>query len=141
MGRSHRPQRLAEEIKKNVGDMLLKGRLKDPRFQGMIAVSGCDVSNDGSYATIYITAMAYDPTMELSESEKKDILSAFERSKGFLRTELGKKLTVRHVPELLFAFDNSFEYGKKMDAILDSLDIKPAEEEAAEEEDIEDKYR
>ena len=142
MGRSHRPQRLAEEIKKNIGDMLLLGRLKDPRFQGMIAVSGCDVSADGSYATVYITAMAYDPTMELSDGEKKDILNAFERSKGFIRTELGRKLTVRHVPELLFAFDNSFEYGKKMDDILDSLDIKPAEEEEThEEEDIEDKYR
>ncbi|MCF0150097.1 MAG: 30S ribosome-binding factor RbfA [Firmicutes bacterium] len=140
MGRSHRPQRLAEEIKKIVGDLLLKGRLKDPRFQGMIAVSGVDVSGDGSYATLYITAMAFDPTLELGESEKKSILSAFENSAGFIRSELGKNMKVRHVPELIFAFDNSFEYGKKMDAILDKLDIRLDEPEE-EEEDIEDKYR
>lgn len=140
MGRSHRPQRLAEEIKKIVGDLLLKGRLKDPRFQGMIAVSGCDVSGDGSYATLYITAMAFDPTMDLGESEKKGILQAFEKSSGFIRSELGKNMKVRHVPELIFQFDNSFEYGKKMDAILDKLNITLDEPEE-EEEDIEDKYR
>ena len=41
-------------------------------------------------------------------------------------------MKVRYVPELIFKFDSSFEYGQKMDAILDSLDIKPAEEEADE---------
>ncbi len=141
MGRSHRPQRLAEEIKKIIGSMLLTGRLKDPRFQGMIAVSGVDVSRDGSYATVYITSMGYDPSLDLSESEKRDIMQAFESSSGYIRGELGKNLKVRHVPELIFRIDNSFEYGKKMDALLDSLDIKPAEEDEEEEEDIEDIYR
>ena len=76
MGRSHRPERLAEEIKKIIGSMLLTGKLKDPRFQGMIAVSGADVSRDGSYATVYVTAMGYDPSMDLSDSEKQGILDA-----------------------------------------------------------------
>ena len=141
MGRSHRPERLAEEIKKIIGSMLLTGKLKDPRVQGMIAVSGADVSRDGSYATVYVTAMGYDPSMDLSDSEKQGILDAFSRSQGFIRSELGKNLKVRHVPELIFKFDNSFEYGKKMDALLDSLDIKPAEDEEKDEEDIEDIYR
>lgn len=142
MGRSHRPQRLAEEIKKTVGSMLLTGRLKDPRFQGMIAVSDVEVSRDGSYATIYVTAMGYDPTLDLSESEKQSIMRAFESSSGYIRGELGKALKVRHVPELIFKVDNSFEYGKKMDALLDSLDIRPEDpEDKDEEEDIEDIYR
>ncbi|MBR0129784.1 MAG: 30S ribosome-binding factor RbfA [Firmicutes bacterium] len=132
MGRSHRPQRMAEEIKKIVGELLLFGKLKDPRFRGMIAVSDCEVSGDGSYATLYITALSYKPGEEYGEEEKKEILKAFERSSGFIRSEIGKNMKVRYVPELIFKFDSSFEYGQKMDAILDSLDIKPAEEESDE---------
>ncbi len=140
MGKSHRPQRMGEEIKKIVGDLLLKGRLKDPRFQGMIAVSGVDVSGDGSYATLYITAMSFKPGQGYSGEEKQDILDAFEHSKGFIRSELGKNMKVRHVPELIFRFDESFEYGQKMDALLDSLNI-PKDEPAAEEDDEDDEYR
>ena len=128
MGRSHRPQRLAEEIKKTVGSMLITGRLKDPRFQGMIAVSDCEVSGDGSYATLYITALSYKPGEEFGEDQKEELLKAFERSSGFIRSEIGKNMKVRYVPELIWKFDSSFEYGQKMDALLDSLDIKPAEE-------------
>ena len=129
MGKNHRAQRMGEEIKKIVGDMLIKGRLKDPRFKGLIALSGCDVSGDGSYATIYITAMSYDPKKPLTEDDKKGILVAFEKSEGFLRSEIGKGMKVRYVPELIFKFDNSFEYGQKMDKILD--DVKQQDEKLA----------
>ena len=132
MGKSHRPQRMAGEIKKIVGEMLLYGKLKDPRFQGMIAVSDCEVSGDGSYATLYITALSYKPGEEFGEDQNEELLKAFERSSGFIRSEIGKNMKVRYVPELIFKFDSSFEYGQKMDAILDSLDIKPAEEESDE---------
>ncbi len=128
MGKSHRPQRMAGEIKKIVGEMLLYGKLKDPRFQGMIAVSDCEVSGDGSYATLYITALSYKPGEEFGEDQKEELLKAFERSSGFIRSEIGKNIKVRYVPELIWKFDSSFEYGQKMDALLDSLDIKPAEE-------------
>jgi ribosome-binding factor A len=119
---------MAGEIKKIVGEMLLYGKLKDPRFQGMIAVSDCEVSGDGSYATLYITALSYKPGEEFGEDQKEELLKAFERSSGFIRSEIGKNIKVRYVPELIWKFDSSFEYGQKMDALLDSLDIKPAEE-------------
>ncbi|MBQ2058240.1 MAG: 30S ribosome-binding factor RbfA [Firmicutes bacterium] len=141
MGKSHRPQRLAEEIKKIIGDMLLRGRLKDPRFAGMIAVSAVEVSGDGSYATLYITAMPFDPSAGFGEEEKKGILEAFERSSGYIRSEIGKKLHIRYAPELIFRFDQSFEYGDKMDRLLDSLDIKPAAPDEAQEDEEEDEYR
>mgnify|MGYP002864814190 CR=1 FL=1 len=74
MGRSHRPERLAEEIRKLVSEMLVKGDLKDPRFSvGMTAVSGVDVTRDGSYATLYITCLAYSGKT-LDEDQKKSII-------------------------------------------------------------------
>ena len=124
MGRSHRPERLGEEIRKTVSEMLVRGDLKDPRFgKGMIGLSGVDVTRDGSYATLYITCLAYSGK-SLSEEEKKNILSAFESSQGYIRSAIGKAVKVRYVPALIFKFDESFEYGAKMDRILDDLKIK-----------------
>ena len=60
----------------------------------------------------------------LSEEEKKNILSAFESSQGYIRSAIGKAVKVRYVPALIFKFDESFEYGAKMDRILDDLKIK-----------------
>jgi len=121
MGRSHRPQRLGEEVRKVVSEMLLRGDLKDPRFKGMIGISGVDVSADGSYATLYITCLSFTPGKEMTAEEKKGILDAFKSSQGYIRQTIDKAIKVRYVPELIFKFDESFEYGAKMDKILDDL--------------------
>ena len=127
MGRSHRPQRMGEEMRKILSDMLMRGSLKDPGFSGaMISVNAVDVTNDGSYATLYVTALPFG-SGSLSPEQKKDILAAFERSKGHIRTEIGKNLKARHVPELIFKYDESLDYGAKMDAILDKIEI-PADD-------------
>ncbi len=129
MGKSHRPQRLGEEIKKLISNLLIFGKLKDPVFSNMVSVSGVDVSADGSYATVYVTALSFDPVKGIDEETKKEVLNAFERCKGYIRTEVAKNIKLRYAPELIFKFDNSFEYGAKMDALIDSLDIKPADPE------------
>ena len=121
MGKSHRPQRLAEEIRKVVSEMLIRGDLKDPRFKGMIGVSGVDISSDGSYATLYITTLSYTPGVEITAEEKQGILDAFNHSSGYIRSQIDKAVKVRYVPELSYKFDESFEYGAKMDKILDNL--------------------
>ena len=129
MGKKHRPQMLGEEIRKIISNLLIFGRLKDPVFSNMVSVSGVDVSGDSSYATVYVTALALGTASGPDEETKKEILAAFERSKGFIRTEIAKNIKLRYAPELSFKFDNSFEYGAKMDALIDSLDIKPADPE------------
>ncbi|MDO5331342.1 MAG: 30S ribosome-binding factor RbfA [Bacillota bacterium] len=121
MGKNHRSERLAEEIRKVVSEMLIKGDLKDPRFQGMISVSGVDISSDGSYATLYITALSYNPSVAITPEEKQSILDAFNHSSGYIRSQIDKAVKVRYVPELSYKFDESYEYGAKMDKLLDSL--------------------
>ena len=121
MGKNHRPERLGEEIRKVVSEMLLRGDLKDPRFKGMIGISGVDVSGDGSYATLYLTVLSFTPGVEITAEEKQGILDAFKHSSGFIRSNINKAVKVRYVPELIFKFDESFEYGAKMDKILDNL--------------------
>ena len=121
MGKGYRPGRLAEEIRRIVSEMLLR-ELKDPRFKGMVSVSAVDVTEDGSYATLYVTALALTPDGELSQEEKDGILAAFRSAKGVIRSEIGNQIKLRHVPDLLFKMDTSIEYGRHMDQVLDSLD-------------------
>ena len=121
MGRGYRHQMLAEEIRKIVSSMLVTGELKDPVFNSMIGVSGVDVTRDGSYATIYVTALSSRPGRENTDEDRQEILDAFERAKGFIRTTIGKNVKLRYTPELIFKFDSSFDYGAKMDRILDEL--------------------
>lgn len=123
MGRGYRPQRLGEEIRKIISDMLIRGELKDPGLQGLIGVNAVDVTRDGSYATVYVTSLGSGTADPLTEAEKSDVLNAFQRSRGFIRTELARLIQIRHTPELLFRFDTSIEYGLKMDKILSGLDI------------------
>ena len=147
MGKSHRPQRMGEEMRKILSDMLMRGALKDPGFsEAMISVNAVDVTSDGSYARVYVTALSYEGGMD--DERKKEILAAFERSKGHIRTEIGRNLKARHVPELIFKYDESLEYGAKMDSILDKIEIpaddydyglpKEEEEAAADEEYFDD---
>ncbi len=127
MGKGYRAGRLGEEIRRIVSAMLLK-ELKDPRFKGMLSVSAVDVTSDGSYATLYITAMNFSSDPELSEEEKEDVLLAFRKSKGRIRNEIGRQVKLRHIPELIFKFDTSMEYGLHMEKVIAKLDIKHEDE-------------
>lgn len=135
---NYRPGRLGEEIKKILSDMLLRG-LKDPAFsRSLISITAVDVTSDGSYATVYLTELPYGSQAEDvdKDARREDILQAFGRAKGMIRHELGKKIKVRHVPDLIFKIDTSMEYGRHIDEVIESLDIKKDEpEEAASEGD------
>lgn len=122
MGRGYRHQMLAGEIRRLVSSMLVTGELKDPVFGPMIGISGVEVTRDGSYATIYVTALSSRPDRMSTDEDVKEILGAFERAKGFIRTAIGRNIKLRYTPELIFKFDSSFDYGARMDKILDELD-------------------
>ena len=124
MAKGYRAGRLAEEIRKITGNMLLF-ELKDPRLKGkMVSVSGVDVSDDGSYATVYLSVLGKSISDDADEKEKDDILKSMKSASGVIRREIGKNIKLRHVPELSFKIDNSIEYGRHMSKIIDSLGIE-----------------
>ena len=129
---NYRPGRLGEEIKKILSDMLLR-ELTDPVFsQSLVSITAVDVTSDGSYATVYLTEIPFG-SQEDAEAEKDErrqqLLDAFARAKGMIRRELGKKIKVKHVPDLIFKMDTSMEYGRHIDEVIESLDIKKDEPE------------
>jgi len=104
--------RIGEQIKKEISQ-LIQYELKDPRI-GFVTVTGVDVTGDLSVAKIYISIMG-------SEEEMKSTFIALEKAKGFLRTEVGKRIRLRHTPELVFKLDESIAYGNKIEKILQNL--------------------
>ncbi len=126
----YRAGRLGEEIRRILSQMLLREQLKDPRLSGMISITAVEVSEDGSYATIFFSILG----AEADESPEKaareqEVLEAFGAAKGLVRREISRQVKLRYAPELAFKVDHSMEYGRHMNAVIDSLDIPKGETE------------
>lgn len=111
---TERHSRLEHQIKREVSHILAT-EVKDPRL-GMISITDVEVSRDLSWAKIYFSMLG-------SDEERNRTLEGLERAKGFVRSELAKRIRVRHTPEIIFLFDPSLEHGAKMDALLRTLQI------------------
>ena len=127
MGKGYRQGRLGEEIRKIISSMLLRD-LKDPRLStGMISVSEVEVTSDGSYATCYVTVLAFGSDAEAKKKAEEDALEGLRSAKGMFKKEIGKQIKMRHIPELIFKLDTSMEYGRHIDEVIRKLDIKDEE--------------
>ncbi|PZD93365.1 30S ribosome-binding factor RbfA [Paenibacillus sambharensis] len=101
--------RVGEQIKKELSQ-IIQTELKDPRI-GFITVTGVDVTSDLSQARIYLSVLG-------SDEQKENTLKALAKGSGFIRSELGKRIRLRHTPELEFRFDSSIEYGSRIESLL-----------------------
>ena len=96
--------------------------LKDPRVaNAMISIVRVEVSNDLSYCKVYVSAME---GLDRANEAVKGLKSA----SGFIRHEIGSRLTLRHVPTMIFEATDSIEYSANISHILSELDIKDNEE-------------
>lgn len=107
-----RSYRVGELIHKHVSEILAKG-LKDPRV-GFVTITAVDVSPDLRYAKVHYTVIG-------SEKERKDTGVGIEKATPYIRRQLASKLTIRHTPELTFVYDESIEYGNRIDSILKEI--------------------
>lgn len=136
MGRGYRQGRLGEEIRKLIGELLLRGEIKDPRLSGLVSVTAVEVTSDGSYATVYVTVLGGNVDKEEADREKEDVIAAFKSAKGLIKREIGKNIKLRHIPDLIFKLDTSFEYGMHISEVISGLGIEnyKNDEESEEEE-------
>lgn len=79
---------------------------------GFCTVTGVSVTNDLSIAKIYVSFM--------NKNQNKS-LESLNKAKGFIRTQLSRRLTIRKCPELQFYIDTSLEYGNKIEKIINEL--------------------
>lgn len=107
-----RAERVGEQMKKEIMD-IVNNKVKDPRV-GFITITDVDVTNDLSQAKVYLTVLG---------SEKKLMirLKLQTKRKGFIKSELGSRMRLRIVPELFFEYDESIEYGNKIEKMIQDL--------------------
>ena len=109
---SYRHVRLAEAIKKEVSD-LLREEIKDPRI-GFVSITAVRVSKDLRYADIYASIYG-------EPEEQKAAMAALVNAKGFVRSEIGRRIRLRHTPEINFKQDQSIEQGVHLVRLIDEL--------------------
>ena len=96
--------------------------IKDPRVQqGMISVTRVETTGDLRYSKIWLSVMGL--------KDEKEFKKGLKSASGWLRRELGNKLSLRYTPELVFEIDHSIEYGAHISQVISSLDIRQDGEE------------
>ncbi len=107
-----RQARVGDLLKQTIAEVLQR-KVKDPRVEG-VTVTGVDVSVD--LRTCHVFFCVFDA------EKKEQAKDGLQSTAGFIRHELMKELRLKHVPELLFNYDDSFDYGTKIDVLLEKLD-------------------
>lgn len=109
---AYRVERIEKIIEREIGNILLS-EVKDQRLR-YVTITNVKVTNDLSIATVFYTIIGDENQIV---STKKNL----EDAKGFIRSKLSKVLEIRKTPELRFKYDESFEYGNKIEEILRNL--------------------
>ena len=114
---SNRIGRINEEIQRELAELIRS--LKDPRVQTMISITRVDTTTDLRYAKVYVSM--------LDKSGAKEVVKGLKSAAGYLRRELGHRLSLRYTPELVFEEDNSIDKGAHiLDMLRNPEVVKPA---------------
>lgn len=120
-----RPEKVAQLMRREVAEILQRD-LRDPRVSAMVSVTDVEVTQDLSFAKIYVSIMGKPDEVAVS-------LKALGHAVGFVRHELGPRLGLRDVPEIRFVHDESLERGARVEELLKRIqDGKPVEDEELE---------
>lgn len=129
MAQGHRPNRVADQIRQELSELLSRGEVHDPGI-GFITLTRVQITADLQLARVYYTTMG-------DEKARKDTAKALQRATPFLRRQVGARLQLRRVPELEFRFDESVANQDRIEQIIRDLH----EEEAKRKTDDDDSER
>lgn len=107
-----RADRISKAVQKEVSVVLSKG-LRDPRLE-MTTITGVRMSRDLTTAYVYYIVSG-------DQSAKQAAASGFKSAGGFIKRKLAKNLKMKYMPDLVFYYDESIDYGEKMDSVFKSL--------------------
>src|SRR5215212_8150886 len=119
---THRPERVGDQIRQAVSEMLSRGAVHDPGI-GFITLTRVKVSPDLQVARVYYTSLG-------DAKARTDTARALERATPFFRRQIGSRLQLRRVPELQFQFDESVAHQDRVEQILRDLKAEEAERSA-----------
>lgn len=103
-------ERVASDIQKEISSILLF-EAKDKDFKN-VTITHVDATNDLSFAKIYFTTL---------DEDRDHVLKDLNNACGYFRSLLADRLDIRHIPELRFIYDESIEYGQRIEKILEEI--------------------
>jgi ribosome-binding factor A len=104
-----RTPRLNEQLRREIVD-IVRNHARDPRI-GMVSITDVAVAADLGSAKVYVTALGDD-------DEKKETVKGLKAAAPFIRSELGRRLTIRQIPELRFELDQTLEHAHRIEELL-----------------------
>lgn len=104
-------ERLASSFVEEISK-ILREEVKDPDIS-FVTITSCNISSDLSYAKVYCTC--------LNDEKRNEILKDLNKASGFIRKELCNRVEIRKMPEITFVYDDSIEYGNKIEHILEEI--------------------
>ena len=119
MAQGHRPDRVGDQIRQEISQLLSRGAVHDPGI-GFITLTKVTVTGDLQLARVYYTSLGDDKA-------RKETAKALERATPFMRRQIGGVLSLRRVPELEFRRDEAIEQQDRIERILRDLQDNPPE--------------
>ncbi len=111
---AYKLDKLNVSIQKYISD-IIQFDVKNPHL-GIVTVTGVSLTGDYSIAKVYVSF--------LGEGSNEDKMNELEGAKGYIRSELAKKLTIRKCPSLIFVLDNSFDEGQRIENLINEINKK-----------------
>lgn len=106
---SLRSNRVGEQMKKELGEIIGR-KIKDPRI-GFVTVTDVQVTGDLQQAKVFISVLG-------DNQQRENTLKGLAKAKGFIRSEIGQRIRLRKTPEITFEFDESIDYGNRIENLL-----------------------
>ena len=119
MAQGHRPDRVGDQIRQELSELLARGEVHDPGI-GFITLTRVQVTADLQLARVYYTTMG-------DANARKETARALTRATPFFRRRVGERVQLRRVPELEFRFDESVAHQDRIEQILRDLHEEDAQ--------------
>src|SRR5215218_2770194 len=130
MAQTHRPDRVGDQIRQEISELLTRGAVHDPGI-GFITLTQVKVSPDLQLARVYYTSMG-------DEKALKETAKALGRATPFLRRQVAQRLRLRRAPELQFFYDQSVAHQDRIEQILQDLKTEAAQRPPTDDDERED---
>jgi len=107
-------ERLGHIMSEEISRVIME-EVKDENIK-FVTITACKISSDLSYAKVYFTT--------LEDSKKEEITKSLNNASGFIRNKLFDKVEIRKMPTLNFVYDESIEYGNKIEEVIKNIEGK-----------------
>ena len=108
----NRSNRVGDQILREVADLLMR-KVKDPRCKGA-TLTGVRMSRDLRHAKVYYSVIG-------SPNEVARVQEGLDRAKGYIKREIGLRMDLKYIPEIVFRHDPSLAEGNRMEKLFEKL--------------------